>query len=64
LPIPGKPYGFGTLQRAQALGDYRALVEKGRRVLRVHLRREIEAAVRRLATALQSALTREATKLP
>lgn len=30
LPIPGEPYGFGTLQRAQALGDHRALVEKGR----------------------------------
>jgi hypothetical protein len=64
LPIPGKPYGFGTLQRAQALGDYRALVDKGRRVLRVHLRGEVEPAVRHLSTALQSALPREATKVP
>jgi transaldolase/glucose-6-phosphate isomerase len=62
VPIPGKPYGFGTLQRAQALGDYRALVENGRRVLRVHLRGEVEPALRRLGTVLQSAVTREATK--
>jgi transaldolase/glucose-6-phosphate isomerase len=62
VPIPGEAYGFGTLQRAQALGDHRALVDKGRRVLRVHLRGEIEAAVLQLGTALQSALTREPAK--
>jgi transaldolase/glucose-6-phosphate isomerase len=35
LAIPGRPYTFGTLQQAQALGDYQALTERGRRVLRV-----------------------------
>lgn len=35
VPIPGKIYGLLTLQRAQAIGDYRALVERERRVLRV-----------------------------
>lgn len=35
LPIPGEPYGFGTLARAQSLGDARALAEKGRLCLRV-----------------------------
>lgn len=64
VPIPGKAYGFGTLQRAQALGDYGALVDKGRRVLRVHLRGDVDAAVRHLDSALQSALPREATKVP
>ena len=63
VPIPGETYGFRTLQRAQALGDYRALVDKGRRVLRVHLGGEVEAAIVHLATVLQSALTREATKV-
>jgi len=63
LPIPGEPYGFATLNRAQAIGDYRALVEKGRRILKVHLRGEVEAAVHHLRTALLSALPREATKL-
>ena len=63
LPIPGEPYSFGTLQRAQALGDHRALVEKGRRVLRVHLRGDTERAVQHLSGRIQSAATREATNV-
>jgi glucose-6-phosphate isomerase len=35
LPIPGKPFGFGTLIRAQALGDLQALRSRGRPVARV-----------------------------
>ena len=35
LAIPERPYTFGTLQQAQALGDYQALTQRGRRVLRV-----------------------------
>jgi transaldolase/glucose-6-phosphate isomerase len=35
LPIPGRPYDFGTLIAAQAIGDHRALLAHGRRVLRV-----------------------------
>jgi len=37
LPVPETSYTFGTLIRAQALGDYQALMQRGRRVLRVHL---------------------------
>jgi hypothetical protein len=37
LPIPGKPYDFGTLIAAQAIGDHRSLVAHGRRVLRVEV---------------------------
>jgi glucose-6-phosphate isomerase len=37
LPIPGKPFGFGKLIRAQAAGDYASLQERGRRVARVRL---------------------------
>jgi len=37
LPIPGQPFGFGRLIRAQAAGDYAALKERGRRVARVRL---------------------------
>jgi transaldolase/glucose-6-phosphate isomerase len=33
LPIPGEVYTFGTLFRAQAFGDFQALVERGRPVL-------------------------------
>jgi transaldolase/glucose-6-phosphate isomerase len=35
LPIPGRPFTFGTLIDAQALGDLRALRGRGRRVARV-----------------------------
>jgi transaldolase / glucose-6-phosphate isomerase len=37
LPIPGRPFGFRQLIRAQAAGDYAALQERGRRVVRVRL---------------------------
>ena len=37
IDIPTEGFTFGTLIRAQALGDYEALVAAGRRVLRVHL---------------------------
>jgi transaldolase/glucose-6-phosphate isomerase len=35
--IPTEGLTFGTLIRAQALGDYEALIEAGRKVLRIHL---------------------------
>jgi glucose-6-phosphate isomerase len=35
--VPGKPYTFGVLKRAQALGDLEALRKHGRRVVRIHL---------------------------
>ncbi len=37
LPIPGRRYGFGQVIRAQADGDYEALIEHGMRVARVRL---------------------------
>jgi transaldolase/glucose-6-phosphate isomerase len=37
--IPTERLTFGTLIRAQALGDYEALIEANRKVLRVHLPR-------------------------
>ena len=36
VEIPTQGLSFGTLERAQALGDYTALVNAGRRVLRIH----------------------------
>jgi hypothetical protein len=35
--IPTEGLTFGTLIRAQALGDYQALIDAGRKVLRIHL---------------------------
>ena len=37
LAIPGKPFGFARLIRAQAAGDYASLQERGRRVARIHI---------------------------
>jgi transaldolase/glucose-6-phosphate isomerase len=37
LAIPGKPFGFRRLIRAQAAGDYASLKERGRRVARIHI---------------------------
>jgi glucose-6-phosphate isomerase len=37
IPIPGKPFGFRRLLRAQAAGDYASLQERGRRVARIHI---------------------------
>lgn len=37
IKIPGQSYTFGQLCNAQALGDFQALQEKGRRVIKLHL---------------------------
>ena len=45
VPVPGRPYTFGGLLRAQARGDFEALRALGRRVTRVRLE-ELEEALR------------------
>lgn len=35
VPVPGKPYDFGTLITAQSVGDYQSLKDHGRRVRRI-----------------------------
>jgi len=37
LPVPDKPYTFGTLQAAQAAGDRKALADRSRPLLHLHL---------------------------
>ncbi len=56
LEVPGQPYTFGTLKRAQALGDMEALQRRGRRVVRLHLSDVAEAGLDRVAQALRSAV--------
>lgn len=51
LAIPGRPYSFARLQLAQALGDFGALAERGRPVIRLHLR-ERAAGLERVSQAL------------
>ncbi|CAM3062086.1 Transaldolase [Sphingomonas antarctica] len=40
LTIPDRRASFGTVERAQALGDAKVLTDRGQRVLIVHLKRE------------------------
>lgn len=55
LPIPDERYGFGTLIRAQALGDYQTLERRGQRVLRLHLGANPERALEALIAAMDGA---------
>jgi transaldolase/glucose-6-phosphate isomerase len=48
LPVPEADYSFGALIRAQALGDWQALTQRGRHVLRVHLGDDVAAGLKRL----------------
>jgi len=50
LPIPGKPYTFGVVADAQALGDLQALQSSARRVARVHFSRVDAVALSRLVS--------------
>ncbi|AFM27091.1 bifunctional transaldolase/phosoglucose isomerase [Desulfomonile tiedjei] len=52
IPIPGEKYSFGVLKTAQALGDYEALKQTGRRIRRIHLTSEAELS--RLAEAIKT----------
>jgi glucose-6-phosphate isomerase len=53
VDVPGRPYTFGRLQLAQALGDLRALTERGRPVVRLHLT-DRAAGIRQLLTAAEA----------
>jgi len=52
LPIPGEPFSFGTLELAQAVGDFAALDAAGRRGLHAHLPAPDPALLRALAAML------------
>jgi len=56
LPIDGKDYSFGTLIRAQALGDLQALSGRGYRVVRIHLGRNVAAGLKSTQAAIDAAL--------
>jgi transaldolase/glucose-6-phosphate isomerase len=55
VPVPESDYTFGQLIRAQAIGDYEALAQRGRRVLRLQLGSHVEQGLRAVAAAVESA---------
>ena len=52
LPIPGQRYGFDVLATAQAIGDYQALCNLGRRVITINLGDDPNGRLRQLAEEL------------
>ena len=56
LPVFGYGYGFGDVEAAQGRGDFDAMAERGRRLLRFDLGEDIEAGLQRLAQAVDRVL--------
>jgi glucose-6-phosphate isomerase/transaldolase/glucose-6-phosphate isomerase len=52
VPIPGKPFSFGTLAKAQAAGDIESLSAHHRHAVRVELGRDQAATVNAITAAL------------
>jgi glucose-6-phosphate isomerase len=56
LPIPGETFSFGTLELAQAVGDFAALEAAGRRGLHAHLPSPTPAVLHELCEMLLARL--------
>jgi len=56
IAVPGHRYGFKVVEAAQARGDMGVLVERGRRVIRIDLGRDVEGGLKWLADAVEAAL--------
>jgi glucose-6-phosphate isomerase len=56
LPVPQQKYTFGVVKAAQARGDFQVLAERGRRALRVHLGKDVNAGLATLLAMVRKAL--------
>jgi glucose-6-phosphate isomerase len=56
LAIPDQKYTFGVVIAAQAAGDLSVLQQRGRRALRAHLGKDVEAGLKYLNSAVEKAL--------
>ena len=54
FPIPGETYTFSVLKEAQALGDFRALKARNRRVVKIDLGDDLWSGLERLNEEMQS----------
>ena len=48
LPVPGHSYTFGLVEAAQARGDFEVLAERRRRLLRIHVGKDVPGGLARL----------------
>ncbi len=53
LAVPGSKYGFSTLKTAQERGDFMALSKRERRVVRIHLPKDVKGGLEALFEALK-----------
>jgi hypothetical protein len=58
LAIPGEPCTFGTLIRAQAVGDLQALKSRKRRAIRIHLGDDVRGGLRQLQVVVHKAIAK------
>ncbi|MFS8065760.1 MAG: hypothetical protein ACMG6S_05240 [Byssovorax sp.] len=56
LMVPDHAFSFGVVKSAQARGDFRVLVERGRRALRVNIGSDVGAGLDALSKAIVRAL--------
>ncbi len=63
LAIPGEKFGFAAMNRAQALGDFRSLDSRDRRVIRVHLGRYIDSGLKDITRSVKQYRRNELTKM-
>jgi transaldolase/glucose-6-phosphate isomerase len=56
LVIPGRKASFGTVQMAQAIGDFSVLNQRARRALRIHFK-DLDAGLKQLGEAADTALS-------
>jgi transaldolase / glucose-6-phosphate isomerase len=57
VPVPGAKYTFGIVKAAQARGDFQVLADRGRRALRVHLGKDVDAGLENLAKVIGEVLS-------
>ena len=58
VPIPGEPYTFSVLKRAQALGDLQSLQSRRLRVVRLHLAKNAGEGLAALSALISTAVKR------
>jgi transaldolase/glucose-6-phosphate isomerase len=56
LAVPGERFTFSVVKAAQARGDFDVLADRGRRALRIHLGKDVDAGLAALSTAIAVAL--------
>lgn len=57
LPIPGQNFTFGTLIRAQSMGDIQSLQKHGRRAIRFHITGDHSVGVEYIRQAIRESLS-------